>query len=223
MVRVYCQGIMKSDQTKPETRSSPGSGKWLLGGGLAAAFAVSLCCLGPLAFAALGLGTFAAAGFFHEMRPLFLGLAILFVAGAWIWDWRQRKLASCKNVETGCNTRSRLVLTVFTALALLLGASPYILRGGAEQTGGARLSTAMTTADSEVTSLAVWEGGLEGLYCPTCTTGLKRAFEEVDGVKTAKVTCRPQRAFVQYDSERVKSERFQEVVEDFGYSVVTAK
>lgn len=211
---------MKSNQTKLETQPSRGSGKWLLGGGLAAAFAATLCCLGPLVFAGLGLGAFVAAGFFHEMRPLFLGLAILFVAGAWIWDWRKRKLASC---ETGCNTRSRLGLSVFTAVALLLGASPYILEGWAERTGETSISSGTTTAGSEVSSLAAWDADLEGLYCPTCATGLQRAFENVDGVEAAEVTYRPQKALVRYDSERVKSERFREIVEEFGYSVVTAK
>lgn len=220
---------MKTNETKLETQPSGGSGKWLVGGGLAAAFAATLCCLGPLVFAGLGLGAFAAAGFFHEMRPLFLGLAILFVAGAWIWDWRKRKLASGKNVEsgatckTGCNTRSRLGLSVFTAVALLLGASPYILEGWAERTGGTSIRAGTITAGGEVSSLAAWDADLEGLYCPTCITGLQQAFENVDGVEATEVTYRPQKAVVRYDSERVEGKRFREIVEEFGYSVVTAK
>lgn len=218
---------MKTSKTKLEPPPSRGSGKWLLGGGLAAAFAATLCCLGPLVFAGLGLGAFAAAGFFYEMRPFFLGLATLFVAGAWIWDWRKRKLDSRESAETGraanCNTRSRLGLTVFTAVALLLGASPYILEGWAERAGGTSIHSRTTTASSEISSHAAWDADLEGMYCPTCALGLQRAFEKVDGVEAAEVTYSPQKALVRYDSERVKSERFQEIVEEFGYRVVTAK
>ncbi len=57
----------------------------------ASGFAATLCCLGPLVFTALGLGDFATAGFFHELRPFCLGVAFLLVAAAWDWNWRKRK------------------------------------------------------------------------------------------------------------------------------------
>ena len=205
---------------------TPGSGKWLIGGGLAAAFAATLCCLGPLIFAGLGLGAFAAAGFFHEMRPLFLGLALLFVAAAWIWDWRKSKKASCETpeadsaCETGCARRLRTGLVLFTVVALLLGASPYLLEGWVARTGGAGTNTAANETANEVSDLAIWDAELEGLYCPSCTPGLQRAFQQVDGVDAAEVTYRPQRAVVRYDPERVNAERFREIVDEFGYRVV---
>jgi len=163
------------------------------------------------------------------MRPFFLGLAIFFVAGAWIWDWRKRRLASRENSETGascgtgCQPRSRLGLILFTAVALLLGASPFILQEWPEGTSETSSSSSMTTADTGVSNLAVWKAELEGLYCASCVAGLQQAFENVDGVGTAEVTYRPQKAIVHYDSERVESGRFREIVEDFGYSVVTVK
>lgn len=123
-------------QETEQSTSTPGArndGKWLLGGGLAAAFAAALCCLGPLVFAGLGLGAFAAAGFFYELRPLFLGLAILLVTGAWIRDWRKRKHAlragaARAGVCAGaCERRSRVALILITIAAFLLAASPSIL------------------------------------------------------------------------------------------------
>lgn len=45
------------------------------GGALLSGVAASLCCVGPLAFAALGLGTFGLASFFDRARP-FLALAL---------------------------------------------------------------------------------------------------------------------------------------------------
>jgi len=55
-----------------------------LTGGVIAGLAASICCTGPLVFVALGLGG-AAAGliaFFTPLRPVFIGLALLFLGFA---------------------------------------------------------------------------------------------------------------------------------------------
>lgn len=55
-----------------------------LTGGVIAGFAASICCIGPLVLVALGLGG-AAAGlieFFTPLRPVFIGLALLFLGFA---------------------------------------------------------------------------------------------------------------------------------------------
>ena len=64
----------EADTQKPESASVS------LAGSVIAGLAASACCLGPLVFVALGLGG-AAAGlveFFTPLRPLFIGLALLF-------------------------------------------------------------------------------------------------------------------------------------------------
>ena len=55
-----------------------------LTGGIIAGIAASICCIGPLVLVALGLGA-AAAGlieFFTPLRPVFIGLALLFLGFA---------------------------------------------------------------------------------------------------------------------------------------------
>jgi mercuric ion transport protein len=61
-----------------------GSANGPLTGGVIAGLAASLCCIAPLALVALGLGG-AAAGlieFFTPLRPVFIGLALLFLGFA---------------------------------------------------------------------------------------------------------------------------------------------
>ena len=68
----------EADTQKPESASVS------LAGSVIAGLAASACCLGPLVFVALGLGG-AAAGlveFFTPLRPLFIGLALLFLGFA---------------------------------------------------------------------------------------------------------------------------------------------
>lgn len=55
-----------------------------LAGGVVAGIGAAICCIGPLLFVALGLGG-AAAGliaFFAPLRPVFIGLALLFLGFA---------------------------------------------------------------------------------------------------------------------------------------------
>ena len=61
-----------------------GSAKASLAGGVLAGIGASICCIGPLALVALGLGG-AAAGliaFFAPLRPIFIGLALVFLGFA---------------------------------------------------------------------------------------------------------------------------------------------
>lgn len=61
-----------------------GSANAPLSGGVIAGLAASVCCIGTLVFVALGLGG-AAAGlieFFTPLRPVFIGLALLFLGFA---------------------------------------------------------------------------------------------------------------------------------------------
>lgn len=61
-----------------------GSAKAPLTGGVVAGLVASICCIGPLVLVALGLGG-AAAGliaFFTPWRPVFIGLALLFLGFA---------------------------------------------------------------------------------------------------------------------------------------------
>lgn len=58
-----------------------GSANAPLTGGVIAGLAASICCIGPIVLVALGLGG-AAAGliaFFTPVRPVFIGLALLFL------------------------------------------------------------------------------------------------------------------------------------------------
>lgn len=61
-----------------------GSANVPLTGGVIAGFVASICCVGPLVLVALGLGG-ASAGlieFFTPLRPVFIGLALLFLGFA---------------------------------------------------------------------------------------------------------------------------------------------
>jgi mercuric ion transport protein len=107
-------------------------------GGLSTALLASVCCIGPLVFAALGVGVGAtgflagAAGFLKGLlpyRPAFIGLAILLLGGSFYLADRKPTSAACAPGEV-CATRSgvtRAWFWVMAAFALVLILAPYWL------------------------------------------------------------------------------------------------
>jgi mercuric ion transport protein len=109
-------------------------------GGLVAALLASTCCIGPLVFAALGVGAGATgflagtAGFLKVLppyRPVFIGLTLLLIGVSFYLAYRRSKSALCaprgvcrSEAVSGVN---RTVLWVLTGLALALVLAPYWL------------------------------------------------------------------------------------------------
>ena len=106
--------------------------------GLVAAFLASVCCIGPLVFAALGVGVGATgalastAGFLKALlpyRPVFVGLTLLLLGISFYHAYR--KPSSVCATEAGCarsvNGLNRTWLWLIAALALVLVLAPYWL------------------------------------------------------------------------------------------------
>ena len=108
-------------------------------GGIIAAFFASLCCIGPVVFAALGVGVGATgvlastAGFlkaFVPYRPFFIVVAVAAIGTGFYLLYRKPK-AVCAS-ETGClDSRSRskpvVLLWIATVLTIFFVLSPYWL------------------------------------------------------------------------------------------------
>lgn len=82
----------------------------------------SICCLGPIVFAVLGIG---GAGFilkFEQFRPVFIVVAVLFLATAFYYTYKKKSAAHCEPGTLCANPKSdtmnKVVLwiaTVFVA------------------------------------------------------------------------------------------------------------
>ena len=107
--------------------------------GLIAAFLASVCCIGPLVLAALGVGVGATGalasttGFLKALLPyrdVFVGLTLLLLGISFYQAYR-KPLPVCVT-EQGCATRSasglnHIWLWMIAALALVLVLAPYWL------------------------------------------------------------------------------------------------
>lgn len=103
--------------------------KIMSGGAIGAAIAASVCCIGPLALALLGLGGGALLLKFEPYRPAFLVVTGLILAGAFFVTYRRPPAEECQPGAACANPASRkgqkLVLWIVSAIALLLATFPY--------------------------------------------------------------------------------------------------
>lgn len=108
-------------------------------GGLVAAFFASICCIGPVVFAALGVGIGATgflagtAGFLKALlpyRPVFIGLTMLLLGISFYQAYRRPK-SVCAPGEVcasgATNGAHRTLLWVLAVLVLVLILAPYWL------------------------------------------------------------------------------------------------
>ena len=109
-------------------------------GGFVAALFASLCCIGPLALAALGVGV-GATGFWADTagalksllpyRPAFIGLTALLLGVSFYLAYTKPKSAVCASGEVSApgamSGANRTVLWVLAVLALVLILVPYWL------------------------------------------------------------------------------------------------
>lgn len=108
-------------------------------GGLLAAFLASVCCIGPLVFAALGVGVGATgflagtASFLKALlpyRPVFIGLTACLLGLAFYLAYRKPGASCAPGMPCGAvsgRRANRALLWIVTALAMALVLAPYWL------------------------------------------------------------------------------------------------
>jgi mercuric ion transport protein len=103
--------------------------KLLAGGAVVAAVAASVCCIGPLLLALLGLGGGALLLKLEPYRPYFLAATGSILAGAFYLTYRRASAEHCEP-GTACGSPGsrrgqKVVLWIVTGIVLLLAAFPY--------------------------------------------------------------------------------------------------
>lgn len=103
--------------------------KLLSAGAIGSAVAASICCLGPLVLAFVGLGGGALLLKFEPYRPLFLVATALLLGGAFYWTYRRPLPEDCEPGSACARPSSRngqrIALWIVTVIVLLAAAFPY--------------------------------------------------------------------------------------------------
>ena len=103
--------------------------KLLNGGAIGAAIGASICCLGPLLLAVLGVGGGALLLKFEPYRPYFLAATASLLGGAFYLTYRRPPPGACEPGSLCAQPSSRkgqkIALWVVTLLVVLIVAFPY--------------------------------------------------------------------------------------------------
>ena len=178
-------------------------------GSVITAFLASLCCIGPIVLATLGLG---GAGFLSGLeayRPYIMGMTFLFLGTAFFFTYRKKEVAcedgTCK-IESGSKT-SKIILWSITGLALILLAFPYV-----------DWSSESKAANMEnIAGLSSVTIPVEGMTCSSCNKAVEIAVNKLDGIQHVKADFETKQAEVQFDQDKVSIDKIQQAIDDIGY------
>ncbi len=111
---------MESNQEKTFTKAG-------LAAAVVAAFGASICCIGPILAAFLGLTSFGALVKYEPLRPLFGGVTLAFLGTAFYFAYRKRPAEACEpgsvcatHGPTRMQRINRVVLWVVTAVVVIV-------------------------------------------------------------------------------------------------------
>lgn len=186
-------------------------------GAVGAAIIASVCCIGPVVLAGLGIGAVAAAQQFAPYRPLFLTITAAFLAFGFYFAYRRPKQAACEGevCETPQIARwGRPLLWIATVIAAGLVTFPTYygpIRAALDR------PQQQAAAAAQPAQLSTVELKVSGMTCSGCAVSVRNALLETPGVVSAEVNLESAHAKVQYDAARVSTVRLVDAVNKTGF------
>ncbi len=196
--------------------------KVCMAGAIGAALLASVCCLGPVVLAGLGIGAMAAAQSFAPYRPLFLALTVLFLGVGFYFAYRKPKQAACEGPVCEAPRAARWgrpLLWLATGLVIALVAFPYYyasLQAILDKQLLADRNPA-PAANCVTTQLEIG-----GMTCEGCASLIRSKLLETPGVVQAEVRYPEGTALVSYDPAQTELAGLLARIENAGYQAAPA-
>ena len=212
--------------------------KKLLGAGILAAIAASLCCITPVL--ALIAGTSGLASSFtwiEPARPYLIGITILVIGFAW---YQKLKPRTAEEIACACEEgeektpfiQSKTFLAIVTGFSALMLTFPYYSGGffpdnnkqvviiGSVEKEEAPEEEIMTIKAENVATI---ELDINGMTCPACNYTVQNAALDVPGVFESKADFKTSKAIVKYDKSKANEEEIIKSINTTEYEVVDDK
>jgi copper chaperone CopZ len=189
-------------------------------GGVVTAIVASLCCIGPVVVALIGVGSIGAFSAFEAYRPYLVGITVAILGLAFYLTYRKREVkcedGSCTVESAGkWNKVSVWGATVIAAVAL---AFPYF--------GASLLATGSTVPQQTPTQSVEYATTIldvDGMDCKACAAGLQATLGRIEGVRKANVEYEQGKAIIEYDPAKVQPKRFVEQIDEAGFKAAIAE
>jgi copper chaperone CopZ len=178
-------------------------------GGIIAAIVASLCCIGPVLLALVGIGSVGAFAAFEAYRPYLIGVTFLLLGIAFYLVHKKREVAcedgTCKIQDAGKWNKAGVWSATF--LAAIAIAFPYL--------GVAPPSSSVNTG---VQGTAIVTLSIEGMDCKACAKGVEGSLASIKGVRRASIDYETGKAVIEYDPAIVPSKAFVDRVDQSGFT-----
>ena len=184
--------------------------KWLITGGIGAAFTASLCCIGPVVFIALGLGSFAAAGIFETLRPGFALVAVIALGFAWRQALRKRPCVD-DQCEVSARPRNSQIVLLSLVSVLATGFLSYPSIANMLLQANEETPFVMGLNSSE---LAV---NIPSMDCAACAFGIQSELNKTDGIEHAQISYESKRAVIVYNPRILSEKSIIEAIRKTGF------
>lgn len=182
-------------------------------GSLMTAVVASLCCIGPVAVALIGVGSIGVFSVFETYRPYLIGVTVILLGLAFYLTYRKREVmcedGTCKVESAGkWNKISVWFAAMIAAVAI---AFPYL-----ELTPTASAQSTPPQIISKVLpAVAILK--VDGMDCKACAAGLQATLGRIDGVTKASVAFDDGKAVLEYDPSKVQLQKFIDQVDKVGF------
>ncbi len=182
-------------------------------GSTLAAFLASLCCLGPLLLGGAGLGA-ALVATFAPLRPYFLAVSAILLAGGFYLVYRKPKAAEACAGETCApqNGTRRMAKPLLWLATLGVAALAFFPSYGVKLVGTPAVAAPNSSATLQTAGLKI-----TGMDCEICAGVIQRKLLEARGVVKAEVRYPAGSATVKFDPSQTDPEKLMAVVNSAGY------
>lgn len=187
-------------------------------GAIGAAVLASVCCIGPVLLAGLGLGAVTSAQQFAPLRPYFLALTAVFLGLGFYFAYRKPEQAAVCNggvCETPKLARwGRPLLWTAVILVVALVTFPYYHGPFRAAIDKPRQPIPVVATPSQLSTV---ELKVSGMTCSACAVSVRNALLETPGVTAAEVDWESARAKVHYDQSKASTPQLIEAVNKTGF------
>lgn len=194
------------------------SGK-LIGAGVFAAIAASLCCITPvLALIAGSSGIASTFSWIEPARPYLIGVTVLVLGFAWYQKLKPKKEidCNCEEDEKPKFIQSRTFLGIVTIFAALMIAFPAYAKiffpNNQKQ---------IIVVDKS--NIQTAEFKIRGMDCNSCEEEVKHEVNKLNGIIKADVSYQNSNAQVQFDSTKIKIAEIEKAINSTGYTVTKSE
>jgi copper chaperone CopZ len=183
-------------------------------GAIMAAIIASLCCIGPVVIALIGIGSIGVFAAFEPVRPYFIGLTVVLLALAFYFTYRKREVicadGTCEIKSAGRWNKIAVWFATFVA-AIAIAFPTFDFTNATAAQGMLN----QNRQQHSTTVVAVLD--IEGMDCKGCAKGLEATLGRIKGVKKAAVEFEQSRAVVEYDPARVTLQHLIASVDETGF------